>query len=261
MNSMKWFPQLTEKDILDFWKTQDKNILDKVEVIIVDNFAYVYVWELGWNQSNQSNQKDCGTKTKYELGDYYLDFCDIYASEEEMQKYNYSYILFMAKRFGFLYIADVLAYYTFSNNEDWLSILKNIKSNNDTSDLSKYKLCYADSNTLYFTDDFENVWGDDWDDAPYEHNAGLPYEKDDELDTYVHHTHIRCISYLPEFYFKLPCDGYANSPYSVEDINKGAIPWLYSDKVGGLMGGATMQEAIDWLTKIGVKWAELTIHE
>ena len=39
--------------------------------------------------------------------------------------------------FGFAYIADVLAYYTFGKNEDWLSILKSIKSNNDISDLSK----------------------------------------------------------------------------------------------------------------------------
>ena len=50
-----------------------------------------------------------------------------------------------------------------------------------------YKLCYVDSDeyfdapmTLYFTEleDVTEQWGDDWDDAPYEHNAGTPYEND-----------------------------------------------------------------------------------
>ena len=39
-----------------------------------------------------------------------------------------------------------------------------------------FKLCYVRHNILYFTDSFEKQWGDDWDDAPYEHNAGEPYE-------------------------------------------------------------------------------------
>lgn len=29
---------------------------------------------------------------------------------------------------------------------------------------------------MYFTSDIENQWGDDWDDRPYEHNAGKPYQ-------------------------------------------------------------------------------------
>ena len=52
---------------------------------------------------------------------------------------------------------------------------------------SNYKLCYVDSSeyqaepmTLYFTelDDVTKQWGDDWDDVPYEHNSGTPYESD-----------------------------------------------------------------------------------
>ena len=27
-----------------------------------------------------------------------------------------------------------------------------------------------------------------------------------------------------------PCDGYLNSPYSVEEINKGKVPWIKTDK-------------------------------
>ena len=50
-----------------------------------------------------------------------------------------------------------------------------------------YKLCFVDSEewagdpiTLYFTelDDVTEQWGDDWNDRPYEHNAGEPYEND-----------------------------------------------------------------------------------
>ena len=29
---------------------------------------------------------------------------------------------------------------------------------------------------MYFTSDMAAQWGDDWDDRPYEHNAGKPYE-------------------------------------------------------------------------------------
>ena len=38
------------------------------------------------------------------------------------------------------------------------------------------KLCYLESSVMYFTSDIDNQWGDDWDDIPYEHNAGKPYE-------------------------------------------------------------------------------------
>ena len=38
-----------------------------------------------------------------------------------------------------------------------------------------YKLCYVDGNEAWFTSDWKNQWGDDWNDRPYEHNAGSPY--------------------------------------------------------------------------------------
>jgi hypothetical protein len=126
-----------------------------------------------------------------------------------------------------------------------------------------FRLCYVDDNVMYFTDNFKGIYGDDWNDKPYEHNAGLPYEwNDDETDEWNiehHHGHIRMIAFEPSWYIRRPCDGYLNSPYSVEDINKGAIAWLFSDEAGGLSGGATMDEAIEWCKKAKVKWGELTI--
>lgn len=125
-----------------------------------------------------------------------------------------------------------------------------------------YKLCYVDGNVLYFTDDFEHQWGDDWDDAPYEHNAGRPYEwwgEWTEEENRKHgHCHLRMFGYVwGDCYIQEPSDGCYNSPYSVDDINNGAVPWLYSDEAGGLMAGATIEEAKAWFKKAKVWWGEL----
>ena len=134
----------------------------------------------------------------------------------------------------------------------------------------QYKLCYVDDNILYFTDDFKHCWGDDFDDAPYEHNAGEPYESryykedlgwTDEQCTEHGATNIRKIAF--DFYdgynIQEPKDGHYNSPYSVQAINKKAVPWLYNEEAGALFAGATMAEAKRWLKKAGVLWGEL--HE
>lgn len=120
-----------------------------------------------------------------------------------------------------------------------------------------FKLCYVVNNMLYFTDNFENQWGDDWDDAPYEHNAGTPYEIIKELKDNKHRGNLRYIVYV-DLDVKQPCDYYgSNSPYSVEMINKGAIPWLSSVKYGNISAGTTIDEVKKWLKKTGCKWAEL----
>jgi hypothetical protein len=75
------------------------------------------------------------------------------------------------------------------------------------------KLCYVDSPWAYFTDKpVDKVWGDDWNDAPYEHNAGTPYE------------YALRVAYDGDF--RTPSDCTLNSVYSVENINKGITPWL-----------------------------------
>ena len=131
----------------------------------------------------------------------------------------------------------------------------------------EFRLCYVDNNIMYFTDNFEFQYGDDWNDAPYEHNAGAPYEwndkESDEWNHEHHRGHFRYIGYYSQYeYLKEPCDcggyGYYGSGYSVEEINKGAVAWLYSETAGGLMAGSTMDEAIEWCKKAKVKWGELT---
>lgn len=128
----------------------------------------------------------------------------------------------------------------------------------------EYQLCYIDDNIMYFTDNFKGQWGDDWNDTPYEHNAGTPYEWDEQDTARNDHCgHLRYVGYVnPEWESRaetpaeLACD---NSPYSVEEINAGAAAWLSIPKRRAhLMAGATVEEAIAWCRENGVKVGELT---
>lgn len=128
-----------------------------------------------------------------------------------------------------------------------------------------YKLCYIDDNgysnqgVAYFTDNLENQWGDDWDDAPYEHNAESPYHEWSELiednkdiskRKWEHHPiNIKKVYFELDDY-KVPCSGYSNSPYSVRDINRGVVAWLWSDQFK-LFAGATMEEFIQTIETHG----------
>ena len=131
----------------------------------------------------------------------------------------------------------------------------------------RYRLCYVRENILFFTDNFKNQWGDDWNDAPYEHNAEEPYDRkyyteyDDKWCIEHGCGNIKNIAFLgyDGYKIKQPKDGHFNSPYSVETINKKAVPWLYNEEAGALFAGATMAEAKRWLKKAGVMWGEL--HE
>lgn len=128
----------------------------------------------------------------------------------------------------------------------------------------QYKLCYVRDNIMFFTDNFERQWGDDWDDAPYEYNAEEPYDRkyyteySDEWCRERGKGNIRFIAYKG-YDIAEPKDGHWNSPHSVEMINQKAVPWLYCDEAGALFAGATMAEAKRWLKKAGVLWGEL--HE
>lgn len=103
--------------------------------------------------------------------------------------------------------------------------------------------------------------GDDWDDAPYEHNAEEPYDSWSELiednEDFSKRKYIRHPIELKTLYFetndwseKRPCDGYCNSPYSVEQINKGAVAWLYTDKYN-IYAGTSIEDFIKKIQKNG----------
>ena len=108
----------------------------------------------------------------------------------------------------------------------------------------KYKLCYIENNLMYFTDNIEQVHGDDWNDAPYEHNATPPFNE------YVR----EIIAYEPTWEITQACD---RASYCILDVNRGAVPWLFHRSAGGLMGGTSYPDTITWLRKAGIQWGEL----
>lgn len=119
-----------------------------------------------------------------------------------------------------------------------------------------YKLCYISSHFAYFTtQDLDKQWGDDWNDAPYEHNAGTPYH-------YGKHNQERgedsweIVDIAFSTSLETPADKAAgNSRYSVEQINSGAIAWLASNewdkKKIAIMAGVTLPEFIEKIKESG----------
>ena len=113
----------------------------------------------------------------------------------------------------------------------------------------KLKLCYIDSIDqtyrdytpieekqeyyAYFTPaELDKQWGDDWDDAPYEYNAEIPYDDYYEEDTKVELNIMRVPFnvYHDGWHVRFPKDwGGENSPFCVKDINAGAVAWIYDN--------------------------------
>jgi hypothetical protein len=111
-------------------------------------------------------------------------------------------------------------------------------------------------------------WGDDWNDAPYEYNAEIPYDdvilETEEKDglkwaTKIDHYDIIQIPFaVKSFYYKLPKDySYGgNSPFSVDMINSGAVAWIYDPADGkmenmtSIQAGCTIYEFLQKLKRI-----------
>ena len=86
--------------------------------------------------------------------------------------------------------------------------------------------------SAYFTPlALEEQWGDDWDDAPYDCNAGSPYAHiHNEKGEWEEFEMLEVLFYLPKHSWNItfPCDyGGGNSPFCVRDINGGAVAWIY----------------------------------
>lgn len=109
----------------------------------------------------------------------------------------------------------------------------------DLDKAKNMKLCYVEDGSAYFTDKpLSEVWGDDWDDIPYEHNAGTPYG--DTLELKFSHSNLY-----------EPCWGHLNSPYSVKAINSGAVAWLSDRDSISIMAGDTVSEFIEKVLSAG----------
>jgi hypothetical protein len=114
-------------------------------------------------------------------------------------------------------------------------------------------LCYVDGPTAFFTTlPLDQQTGDDWNDAPYEHNAGTPYEWAEHRG--VPRYEIVEVAFTGDWL--VPSDGYSNCPYCVDDINAGAIAWLRSEgrPMVVIPAGTTLTRFKELLEKAGEKW-------
>lgn len=96
----------------------------------------------------------------------------------------------------------------------------------------QYKLFYIQPNSkrpaplvCFTTGDITQEWGDDWDDAPWEHNAGTPYYNNADAQYFEMRIEDGDLTSIktPEEHFG------GNSPFSVKKINSGMFPWLTVD--------------------------------
>lgn len=115
-----------------------------------------------------------------------------------------------------------------------------------------FKLCYVSGDWAFFTtQEVSEQWGDDWNDAPYEHNAEEPYEW--RANSEKPYWEIKSVAFRANL--DQPCDGHSNSPFSVEDINAGAIAWLrsasYQQKKVFIPAGTTLADFISTIHECG----------
>ena len=76
---------------------------------------------------------------------------------------------------------------------------------------------------FYLGKNLEEAWGDDWNDVPYEHNAGTVYEE--YYEAYMD------IAWGLDYAVCEPCDGYYNSPFCKVDFKKRNLPVIVAKKM------------------------------
>lgn len=108
----------------------------------------------------------------------------------------------------------------------------------------------------YFTPiSFDKQWGDDWNDAPYEYNAEVPYDDYKEGDEWVEIEIVKVPFYIPYdggWGIRFPRDwGGCNSPFSVEDINGGAVAWIFDkERKIAINAGCSPKEFVEKIERI-----------
>ena len=154
--------------------------------------------------------------------------------EEKKQKEN-------TEKYGFH------SYNPVYDNPYW-SQMKMINIPNPELKFGKYK--------AYFTPlDLKEQWGDDWNDAPLEYNAGVPYdvvtdetEEKDGLRFVTKSHEITILTLLFDADCNFPWSYGNNSPFCVEDVNKQAVAWLY-DGENTILAGVSPKQFINKIKK------------
>lgn len=121
--------------------------------------------------------------------------------------------------------------------------------------------CFGNIVKLYLGETVNGIYGDDWNDTPYEHNAGTVYDK--------FYTDTVEIAFPLSTNVYEPCFGYDNSPYCKNDFLFREVPfllfgqlndaWKYSDFEYLLDNVSTLNKLYigdDW-EEVLVKYGEL----
>ena len=105
--------------------------------------------------------------------------------------------------------------------------------NDKEAPIGDLKLCYVcprDRFAWFTSIELEAQWGDDWNDAPYEHNADEPYSDHRVDGKHVPHHLVKVAWDGP---YSTPADlAGSNSSWSVQGINRGCVAWLVPDGWG-----------------------------
>lgn len=129
----------------------------------------------------------------------------------------------------------------------------------NTMNPEEFQLCYVERGFAWFTScPLDSQWGDDWDDAPYEHNAGHPYphhyEGTGKDRKPVDHVLYKVAWEGP---WETPDAHATNSRWSIQMINRGAVAWLvpeawltHSDDLRPIPAGTTLAKFHE-LVKLG----------
>jgi hypothetical protein len=110
-----------------------------------------------------------------------------------------------------------------------------------------YKLCFVRAPWAYFTRlPLDQQWGDGWERAPYNKEAGAPY---DEVPGQILTVAFEGPLDTPDV------EGNGNIP-SVIAINHGETPWLYTDAFVSkipirIMGGDSLQSFVEQVERAG----------
>jgi hypothetical protein len=105
-----------------------------------------------------------------------------------------------------------------------MSLTPALEKATNTMTQTIFQLCYIKDNWAYFTTAKADVqWGDDWNDAPYECNAGTPYEwHENDGARGIPKWEIRKVAFDGDL--EPPCE--FGLSLSVQQITMGAAPWL-----------------------------------
>lgn len=128
------------------------------------------------------------------------------------------------------------------------------------TDPFEYRLCYVcpRNGLAWFTSiPLSDQWGDDWDDAPYEHNAGDPYDNHYETVSgkreRVTHDLVR-VAWSSGH--ETPRENFVNSPFSVKSINSKNVAWLMvpgwrESSMRPISAGTSLRQFIEDMTASG----------